>query len=59
MEPTKNESNMNQISETEDPVLLMLGLGRHLWKQESGEKFNERMRSEDLTAPPFRSRPQE
>lgn len=32
---------------TDDPVLLMLGVGKHLWEQESGDSFIERLRSED------------
>ena len=38
--------------ETSDPVLLMLGIGRQLWKREPGDKFVERLRSED-DPPPF------
>ena len=38
--------------ETADPVLLMLGVGKSLWESESGDKFIERLRSEDLVAPP-------
>ena len=33
-----------------DPVLSMLGAGKHLWKQETGDEFVERLRSEE--APP-------
>ena len=36
----------------EDPVLAMLGVGRHLWESESGDSFVERLRSENLSAPP-------
>ena len=35
-----------------DPVLAMLGVGRQLWELESGDKFVERLRSEDLPLPP-------
>jgi len=38
--------------ETSDPVLLMLGTGKHLWSGETGDSFIERLRSED-TAPRF------
>lgn len=38
-------------SQREDPVLSMLGIGRHLWEQESGERFVERLRSEDSPPP--------
>jgi len=36
----------------DDPVLSMLGVGKHLWKHEAGDRFVERLRSEDLPAPP-------
>lgn len=35
-----------------DPVLAMLGVGRQLWEGETGDSFVERLRSEDLPAPP-------
>ena len=38
--------NEDRTSETEDPVLSMLGVGQDLWEQESGDKFIERLRSE-------------
>jgi len=38
--------------EMADPVLLMLGVGKQLWETESGDKFIERIRSEELTSPP-------
>jgi len=37
---------------TEDPVLAMLGVGHQLWEHEDGNQFVERLRSEDLSAPP-------
>lgn len=40
-------------ADAEDPVLLMLGVGKHLWATEPGDKFVERLRSEDLAPPPF------
>lgn len=40
----------HQRPETSDPVLLMLGIGKQLWKRERGDSFVERLRSED--APP-------
>jgi hypothetical protein len=33
--------------EINDPVLLMLGVGKHVWESEPGDKFVERLRSED------------
>lgn len=38
---------------TKDPVLAMLGVGSHLWESESGDRFVERLRSENLPASPF------
>ncbi|MGC2111077.1 MAG: hypothetical protein WA655_16280 [Candidatus Korobacteraceae bacterium] len=35
-----------------DPVLSMLGVGKQLWKHESGDRFIERLRNEDLPSPP-------
>jgi hypothetical protein len=45
----------DRTNETHDPVLSMLGVGRHLWEKESGEKFIERLRAEDLAASPSAS----
>ncbi len=42
--------------DTEDPVLMMLGAGKQLWKNESGDKFIERLRSEELPPPSDKSR---
>jgi hypothetical protein len=44
-------------SETPDAVLSMLGIGRHLWERECGDKFLERLRSEDLPATPSATQP--
>ncbi len=38
--------------ETTDPVLSMLGVGKQLFEHESGDRFIERLRSEDLPASP-------
>lgn len=38
---------------TNDPVLLMLGVGKHLWESEPGDQFIDRLRSEDSPALPF------
>jgi hypothetical protein len=38
----------SQRLETNDPVLMMLGVGKQLWERESGDKFIERLRAEDL-----------
>jgi hypothetical protein len=36
----------NNQDEQDDPVLSMLGVGKHLWERESGDKFVERLRLE-------------
>lgn len=41
--------------ETSDPVLSMLGVGKQLWHDESGDHFVERLRAEE--APPFDAPP--
>ena len=46
------EEGRDETTETDDPVLAMLGVGRQLWELESGDSFVERLRSEDLPAPP-------
>jgi hypothetical protein len=45
--PSIREQGQNQATEANDPVLSMLGVGRQLWEQESGDHFVERLRSED------------
>ena len=40
-----------------DPVLLMLGVGKQLWEREPGDRFIERLRSEDAPPPPFEDQP--
>ncbi len=37
-----------QDADISDPVLSMLGVGKQLWQQEPGDRFIERLRSEDL-----------
>ncbi len=51
------ERNQDQPSPPQDPVLLMLGVGKQLWEQESGDNFVERLRSEDAPASPTSIRP--
>src|ERR1700733_13805822 len=41
-----------EIAKAKDAVLAMLGVGKELWEFEPGDSFVERLRSEDLTAPP-------
>ncbi len=45
-----NKRNDDRQTGGDDPVLLMLAVGKQLWEQESGDAFIERLRSE--TAPP-------
>ena len=52
---SKSETK-HQRHETSDPVLLMLGVGKQLWKHEPGDSFIERLRSEDLPPSPFEGR---
>ena len=50
MRPRKPDSNgetNRQRHEAGDAVLLMLGVGKHLWTREPGDRFIERLRSED------------
>jgi hypothetical protein len=58
MSPVQTEEKVSQKppSRTEDPVLAMLGVGQQLWEHEAGNQFVERLRSEDIPAPP-RPRP--
>ncbi len=46
------EEGRDETAESGDPVLAMLGVGKQLWEIESGDSFVERLRSEDLPAPP-------
>ena len=45
------------VGRGDDPVLSMLGVGQQLWEQEAGDPFVERLRSEDLSAPPVPEAP--
>ena len=53
MVKTESDTAMPRGRDGDDPVLLMLGVGRQLWGQEPGDAFVERLRSEALPAPPF------
>ena len=46
------EGSRDETADVGDPVLAMLGVGQQLWEIESGDSFVERLRSEDLPAPP-------
>lgn len=49
--PMHREENRDEAIGENDPVLAMLGVGRHLWEMETGDSFVERLRSEDLPVP--------
>lgn len=51
------EASPDELVLTEDPVLAMLGVGSQLWESESGDSFVERLRSENVPAPPFTQLP--
>jgi len=53
--PESRSEAKQQHQETDDPVLLMPRVGKQLWERESGDRFIERLRSEDL--PPFEGQP--
>jgi hypothetical protein len=54
---TDSKGDSDPCCDADDPVLLMLGVGRQLWEQESGDSFVERLRAEDPSAPPATPRP--
>ncbi len=53
MTKLESKSDAKQSQETNDPVLLVLGVGKQLWARELGDRFVERLRSEDLPPLPF------
>ena len=55
MAVAKSDSSTGPVAQdhvTDDPVLSMLGVGRELWRRESGDRFVERLRSEELPPSP-------
>jgi hypothetical protein len=44
---TEDQRKHEVSSETSDPVLMMLAVGKQLWEQESGDSLVERLRSEE------------
>lgn len=56
MAKTESKVERGPRREPDDPVLLMLGVGKQLWEQESGDRFVERLRSEE--APPVLRQPE-
>jgi hypothetical protein len=58
MKTLESKSEIKQQPQgTNDPVLSMLGVGKQLWKREPGDRFIERLRSEDMPPSPFERRP--
>lgn len=53
----ERERPVDQPRPTDDPVLKMLGVGRQLWEQEPGDRFIDRLRSEDVPAAPPHATP--
>jgi hypothetical protein len=49
---TDREADADKPSQTNDPLLLMLGVGKQLWEDEPGDSFVDRLRSEDSPVPP-------
>jgi len=49
--------NIGNGDEVQDQIISMLGVGRSLWEQESGDAFVERMRAEEEAAVPFTAPP--
>jgi hypothetical protein len=44
--------NRDGAKDGNDPVLAMHGIGKELWELEPGDRFVERLRSEEVPAPP-------
>lgn len=58
MSSTKLRRNRKESGEVDDPVLQMLGVGRELWEQETGDRFVERLRSEEVPRLPAQKQPE-
>ena len=58
MVKTESDTAIREVRDGDDPVLSMLGVGKQLWLQESGDSFIERLRSEALPGPPFIGQPE-
>lgn len=50
---TESKLGRDPRHEADDPVLLMLGVGKQLWERECGDSFIERLRSETPAASPL------
>ena len=53
MNRAKSKQKEDELHDGDDPVLLMLGVGKQLWECESGDCFIERLRSETPANPPL------
>jgi hypothetical protein len=54
---TQNQLDRNERRGSDDPVLMMIGVGKRLWTHESGDSFVERLRAEDPPDPPAQNPP--
>jgi hypothetical protein len=53
---TSNQTK-EHYHQSDDPVVKMLGVGQQLWTNEPGDKFIDRLRSEELPLPIRQNRP--
>jgi hypothetical protein len=58
MVKTESQPDIREGRDGDDPVLSMIGVGKQLWRQEPGDIFVERLRSETLSAPPLAGQPE-
>jgi hypothetical protein len=56
MAKTESSDAKQRQRQAADPVLAMLGVGKQLWESEPGDRFIERLRSEELPPSPFAGR---
>jgi hypothetical protein len=49
---TERDAGKKQSGRVDHPVLAMVGVGQQLWKNEAADRFVERLRSQDISAPP-------
>lgn len=51
MKQLASNQTKEQSHQSDDPVVKMLGVGKQLWTNEPGDKFIDRLRSEELPLP--------
>jgi hypothetical protein len=51
MKQLASNQTKEQCHQSDDPVVKMLGVGKQLWTNEPGDKFIDRLRSEELPPP--------